>query len=112
MKMHLNHQPFVAIKNGTKTVEIRLNDPKRQQIKIGDEIQFTDLETDEMLETEVRGLEVFPSFRDLFAKYSGVIIGSPEAETIDELDQENVEIYSRAREQKYGALAISLQLKK
>lgn len=33
-KMKLNESPFERIKNGTKTVEFRLYDPKRQMIKI------------------------------------------------------------------------------
>ena len=39
-KMKLNESPFERIKNGTKTVEFRLYDKKRQQIKIGDKIEF------------------------------------------------------------------------
>ncbi|CAJ1202049.1 ASCH domain-containing protein [Companilactobacillus nantensis] len=110
MDMHLNHQPFMAIKNGTKTIEIRLNDKKRSQLKVGDQIQFTDLLTDETIMTEILELERFKTFRDLFQKYSGTVIGSPETETIAELDQENQEIYSRQMEQKYGALAIRVKL--
>ena len=29
-EMHLNHEPFLAIKNGTKTIELRLLDEKRR----------------------------------------------------------------------------------
>lgn len=36
-------KPFERIKNGTKTVEYRLYDEKRQQIKIGDKIEFSKL---------------------------------------------------------------------
>ena len=42
-KMKLNESPFNRIKNGTKTVEFRLFDEKRQQIKIGDKIEFSKL---------------------------------------------------------------------
>jgi len=62
------------------------------------------------LDTEVLGLETFPTFKDLFSKYSGIIIGAPVGESIDELDRENVEIYSREREEKYGALAIRVEV--
>lgn len=110
MQMHLNHQPFLAIKNGTKRIEIRLNDDKRSKLKIGDKITFTDLETDQELTATVLKLEVFPTFKDLFQKYSGVIIGSPEEETIAELDQENTKIYSREKEEQFGALAIEIKV--
>ena len=110
MDMHLNHQPFMAIKNGTKTIEVRLNDEKRSQLKVGDKIKFTDLATGESLITEILGLEQFPTFRKLFTKYAGTVIGSPENESIDELDKENQEIYSRQMERQYGALAIKIRL--
>lgn len=110
MDMHLNHQPFVAIKNGTKTIEVRLNDEKRSKLQVGEEIRFTDLKTGETVVTETFGLERFASFKELFRKYSGVIIGSPEEKSIAELDRENQEIYSRELEGKYGALAIKIKL--
>ena len=41
--MKLQEDPFERIKNGTKTVEFRLYDEKRQTIQIGDEIEFSKL---------------------------------------------------------------------
>lgn len=41
-KMHLNHGPFKLIKQGTKTIELRLNDEKRQVLKENDLIEFAD----------------------------------------------------------------------
>ena len=40
-KMKLNESPFERIKNGTKTIEFRLYDEKRQQVKVGDQIEFS-----------------------------------------------------------------------
>ncbi|KRN98774.1 ASCH domain-containing protein [Companilactobacillus kimchiensis] len=110
MDMRLNHEPFLAIKNGSKKIEIRLNDEKRSQLKIGDEIKFTDLETGAVIRTQVLKLKQFATFKQLFAEYSGSIIGSPDDQTIEELDQDNMGIYSRERERKYGALAIGIKL--
>ena len=42
--MKLNVEPFEAIRNHKKTVEIRLNDEKRQKVKIGDTIVFTNID--------------------------------------------------------------------
>jgi len=109
MDMRLNHQPFMAIKNGTKQIEVRLNDEKRATLKVGDRIQFTDLKTGATLQTKVLALEKFPTFWKLFEKYSGEIIGSPDTESIADLDQENLEIYSREQENLYGALAIRIK---
>ncbi|WP_334352910.1 ASCH domain-containing protein [Companilactobacillus sp. HBUAS56257] len=110
MKMGLYHQPFMAIKDGTKKIEVRLNDEKRSQLRVGDEIEFTDLDTAATIRVEVLALEKFSTFKELFAKYSGKIIGSPDDESITDLDQENQKIYSKIREEKYGALAIRIQL--
>lgn len=41
--MKLQSRPFEAIANGSKTIELRSFDVKRQQVKIGDEIEFTEL---------------------------------------------------------------------
>jgi len=40
-QMKLQPSPFEKIKNGSKTIEVRLNDEKRQLLKVGDEIQFS-----------------------------------------------------------------------
>ena len=35
-EMKLHNSAYEMIKNGSKDIEMRLNDPKRQQIQIGD----------------------------------------------------------------------------
>ena len=59
-KMKLNESPFERIKNGTKTVEFRLYDEKRQQIKIGDKIEFSK----HCKETEAFIYDVAKDFQD------------------------------------------------
>ena len=39
MKLQLN--PFEKIQSGTKTIELRLNDEKRQLLSVGDKIEFS-----------------------------------------------------------------------
>lgn len=39
-EMKLKAQFFNYIKNGTKRIELRLNDEKRRKIKLGDTIKF------------------------------------------------------------------------
>ena len=62
--MGLQSTYFNYMKNGTKRIELRLNDYKRQQIKIGDEIQFT-CGTQYIL-AKVKGKIYFDTFKDLF----------------------------------------------
>ena len=68
-KMKLQEDPFERIKNGTKTVEFRLYDEKRQTIQIGDEIEFSKLpELQEKLLVKVIDLYKEKSFEKLFKK--------------------------------------------
>ena len=45
--MNLWDDSFQAIKEGWKTIEMRLNDEKRSLIKINDKIEFTNNKTNE-----------------------------------------------------------------
>lgn len=61
--MKLNESPFERIKNGTKTIEFRLYDEKRQQIKVVDKIEFSKLpDLQEKLEVDVMELYKEESF--------------------------------------------------
>lgn len=70
MKHEMNLQPkhFNYMKNGTKRIELRLFDEKRQKIKIGDIIEFTNPDG-EKLEVKVVGLLRYGSFEDLFKDF-------------------------------------------
>ena len=65
-KMRLINDAFERMKKGIKTVEIRLYDEKRQLIKPGDIIEFTNLDTGELLRVKVIKLHLFDSFKELF----------------------------------------------
>ena len=68
-KMKLNESPFERIKNGTKTIEFRLYDEKRKQIKIGDKIEFSKLpELQEIILVDVLDLYKEETFENLFKK--------------------------------------------
>ena len=49
-KMNLKDGPFGCIKNGTKTIELRLNDKKRQLLKKKDLIDKLEAEDKHILE--------------------------------------------------------------
>ena len=80
-EMRLHPEPFNLIKKGTKTIEMRLYDEKRRQIKEGDLITFTNRETDEKIDTEVLKLYIYPSFEELYKHFDKVSIGYNEDET-------------------------------
>ena len=67
-KMNLNPEPFAMIRSGQKTIELRLNEEKRQKINVGDSIEFNQIETGEKLTAEVIAIHRFDSFAELYQK--------------------------------------------
>lgn len=107
-KMKLNNAPFIKIKSGKKTVELRLYDEKRQKLKNGDKIEFTNIKTGETLVCNVKRLHVFPSFEELYEHFDKISIGYDEDETADFKDMEKY--YSKEYENKYGTVGIEIEL--
>jgi len=108
--MKLKAPYFNLIKSGAKIYEVRLNDEKRQSIKVGDEILFKkEPELEETLQTEVEDLIPFNSFSELLSTLPLDKIGFAEGK---EADVEDIyhNIYSKEDEQKYGVLAIKVKL--
>ena len=71
-EMKLNNGPFKRIKNGTKTIELRLNDEKRQLLKIKDLIEFTNRTNNEKMLVEITNLYHYPSFKELYKHFDKV----------------------------------------
>jgi ASC-1-like (ASCH) protein len=102
--LQLATKPFLAIRNGDKTIESRLYDGKRQLIQIGDEIVFTNREnTEDTLSVRVIGLLRYASFDDLFSHNDQTKFGGS---SIDELLIQIREFYSTTDEQEYGVIGI------
>ena len=68
IEMTLNDEPFKQIYDGIKTVEVRLNDEKRQRLQVGDIVQFLRKNHPEHhMRTKVVALHKFASFKELFS---------------------------------------------
>jgi len=107
-ELKLATEPFEAIKNGSKVIESRLYDEKRQQIKLGDELVFTNRENpSETLTTKVVGLLRYPSFKTLFSDNDPRKFGGPSA---DWLLNQIGEFYPEEEQQRYGVVGIRLEL--
>ena len=104
-KMKLNEIPFERIKNGKKTIEFRLYDEKRQQIKIGDKIEFSKLpDLQEKLLVDVIELYRANTFENLFRK-----LYTDE----DEINKKAISMYkyySLEKEKEYGVLGIKIKI--
>lgn len=107
--MNLNSEPFELIKNGSKTIELRLNDEKRRLLNVGDEILFTNRDTNEKLLTDIIELHKYDSFKSLYKNFDKISLGYREYEISDPSDMNNY--YSKEDEMKYGVVGIELKLK-
>jgi len=106
--MKLFPEPFAMIKSGKKTIELRLFDEKRQQIKAGDNIIFTNTETGEVLTKSVVKIRRFQSFEELYTTLPLLKCGYT-AGNIHKADPSDMDQYYSVEEQnKYGVVGIEL----
>ena len=107
--MNLNAEPFNAIKNKTKTMEFRLYDEKRQLINLNDTIKFINLsDTNQSISVKVIGLLHYNSFEDLFNNIP--YNNTNENKSVAEKTSGMRRFYSKESEQKYGVLAINIEV--
>lgn len=106
--MQLAPAPFNAIISGTKTIESRLFDEKRQAIQLGDTVVFTNRETPEQtVSVRVIGLLRYATFHDLFSHNIPAKFGG---ESVAWLDNQINVFYTLDDQKKYGVLGIEFEL--
>ena len=108
--MRLHNGPFERIKSGTKTIEMRLNDEKRQMIKVGHFIKFVNRVTEEELTALVKGLYYYESFDELYKHFDKVSIGYREDDDADPNDMS--QYYSNEDIENYGVVGIEIEVTK
>ena len=107
--LRLNKEPFEAMQMGYKTIEMRLYDEKRQQIKVGDNIVFSLRENEEVkIVAKVVSLSVFKNFEELFSNFDKKLLGYKEGGPAHYTDMEN--FYSKEEQSLYGVLAIEVEV--
>ena len=106
--MNLMPSPFSKIADGSKTIELRLNDEKRQKIAVGDSIVFTHTETEETVSAKVVALHKFPDFEALYKALPLTKCGYAESELSTAHYTDMEQYYSKEKIQKYGALGIEI----
>ena len=108
--MKLQPEPFEKIKSGEKTIELRLYDEKRQKIKPGDRIVFTNTATGETCTKRVVKLHRFDSFAQLYEALPLLQCGYT-VEDVDKAHPSDMEAYYSVEEQKkYGVVGIEIQV--
>lgn len=109
--LNLNPQPFALIQSGQKTIELRLYDEKRSQIKVGDTLVFVHTEdASKTLTARVTALHRFSDFGALYAALPMERCGYL-PEEIPTASPEDMNIYYSAEKQaKYGVVGIEITL--
>ena len=112
MKHEMKLQPkyYDFILNGTKRIEIRLFDEKRQQIKIGDTIKF--LKEPELIESfnvKVVDLLRYNNFEEMFKDFD-ISVLADKSMTKEELISVLEEFYTKEKQEQYGVLGIKIEL--
>ena len=107
-QMGLYQEPFQSIVSGRKMVEIRLNDQKRQAIQVADQIEFTNLSTNEQVVVKVTARQSFKDFRELYEQIPLEQIDCV-GWSMDELLNATYTIYSSESEKQFGALALTIE---
>jgi len=107
--MTLYEDPFKKILNGSKTIEIRLNDEKRRKVSVGDYITFSKLpEGKEKIKMEVIELYPYERFEELYKAFPFADFGC-EGYSLQEMLCETYKVWSKERENEYGALGIRIK---
>ena len=108
MKLHPKYYNFIL--NGTKRIEIRLYDEKRQQIKIGDTIKFfKEPDLNKSFNAKVTGLLRYNSFEDMFKDFD-ISILSDKSMTKEQLIGVLEQFYTKEKQEQYGVLGIRIEL--
>ena len=108
--MKLNPTPFEQIKSGAKTIELRLFDEKRQKIKEGDTIVFSNTDTGETLYTTVLRLHRFDTFAALYQALPLLSCGYTKETVASAHPSDMEQYYSAEEQQRYGVVGIELSL--
>lgn len=111
MEHILKLQPkyFDYINNGTKRIELRLYDEKRQKINIGDTIVFQkEPELEVTIKVKVIGLLRYDSFENLFEDFD-ISVMADKSMTKKELLDVLEEFYTPEKQKKYGVLGIRIE---
>lgn len=109
--MKLNPKYFEYMKNGTKRIEIRLNDEKRKGIKIGDEIIFQkEPDFKEEISTIIVNLILKKSFKELIQDFN-ISEYSDKSESEENFLNDLYKFYTKEEEEKYGVIGIEIKIR-
>lgn len=104
--MRLHPEPFEKIKNGTKIIEMRLFDEKRQKIQVGDKIEFENRANGDKVSAIVMALYRFSSFEELYRALNKRDLGYEDDEEAKPEDMS--QYYSEDDIRQFGVVGIEI----
>ena len=109
--MKLAPYPFEMIRNGKKTIELRLYDEKRKSISNGDRITFVNTDDDnDLLRVKVENMFVFNSFEELYKKLPLLECGYTENDVSMASPDDMNQYYSKDKQMQCGVVGIKIRL--
>ncbi|MGE7880424.1 ASCH domain-containing protein [Bacillus sp. NPDC094077] len=108
-EMGLYNTPFQSIQSGKKVYEVRLYDKKRQLIKQGDEIVFTNLTTAETMAVKVTEIKRYENFKAMYEQIDKKLLDC-ENDSLEEMLESTYKIYTKEQEEKWGTVAIRIEV--
>ena len=108
--MNLCSEPFNSIKNKEKIYELRLLDSKRQKLKVGDTITFTNLDNKESLSVKVVRLHKFSSFEELYNNLPLDKCGYNKRDISRAIPKDMENYYLKEKQSQYGVVGIEISL--
>lgn len=108
--MNLTPAPLKKIREGRKTIELRLYDENRKNISIGDTIIFVNTEdSNDTLSVIVKNLFAFDSFDELYKNLPLLKCGYTK-DNVDKASPDDMEIYySKDKQSQYGVIGIEIE---
>ena len=109
MTVHLHKEVFDIVSEGVKDVEVRLNDEKRRQLKVGDKLIFISRGNyiDQITAT-VKKLVYFKDFVEVTKAYEMKRIYLEDT-TLEEYLELMNKFYSKEEQEKLGVVAIEFE---
>lgn len=107
-KSHLKHEYFMAVKNGKKTVDVRLCDAECQSYQVDDTIKFIDIDTEESLIVRIRSLSYYFNIDDLVNDYPVDLLGFS-GKSKEEVKAIYDAIYSKEEQETYHVMGIGFE---
>lgn len=108
--MKLNPDAFDEVESGKKIREYRLNDEKRQKIKLGDIVEFQKLpDLDEHIYVKVEGLLLYENWYSCYEDFFEKDL-SNRYESIEQAVEDTYKnFWPQEQEEKYGCLILKIK---